>query len=158
VSTEPAIPAGGKVNLRQGESMLITVQYKPTVTSRKSASLNIESNDLFDPSASIPMAGGQSTTDVEDDELTAARLRVTQGATPSETRIVFSNDAIRATNVRCSLYSILGQEVRPLFERDVRSGGEIDVTENLSDLPSGSYIVVVRYGASTLSSPIFLTR
>ncbi|MFM8178298.1 MAG: hypothetical protein ACKOAG_03820, partial [Candidatus Kapaibacterium sp.] len=158
VSTDPAIPTGGKVNLKEGESMLITVQYKPTVTARKSASLNIESNDLFDPSSSIPMAGGQSTTDIEDDELTAARLRVNQGSNPSETRIVFSNDAIRPTSVRCSLYSILGQEIRPLFDRDVRAGGEADVTADLSDLPSGSYIVVVRYGASTLSSPLFLTR
>jgi hypothetical protein len=158
VSTDPPVPAGGKVSLKQGETMLVTVQYKPTVASRKSASLNIESNDPYDPILSIPMYGGQSATSVDDDNAFAANVRVMHGATASETRIVFTNHPLRAGTARCAIHNILGQEVRSVFERDVRAGGEIDVTENLSDLPSGAYFVVVRVGNNVLSAPLYLTR
>ena len=60
--------------------------------------------------------------------------------------------------MRCSLYNLLGQEVRVLFEQEVRPLGEIDVVRDLSDVAVGSYVVLVRSGSSAVSAPLVISR
>ncbi len=158
VSTDPVIPSGSKVTLTNEQTMSITVQYTPIVTTRKAASLNIESNDYYQPTLNIPMSGGQNAVNVEEDESGTASLQVIPSTSGNTARILFRLDILQSPMAHCSLYNTLGQEVKTIFNNEVRTFSEQEVNSDVSDLQPGVYFVVLRCGKLLVNAPLIISR
>ncbi len=156
VSTSPSL-SGGPVTLQEGQTLSATVQYKPQTAGKKSASLNISSNDMFVPKLIIPLSGWDSSTEVIDDA-TTVHLQVIPTSTNSSARILFGSEAVRGGSARCAIYDQLGREVRVLFDNAVRPFNSTEINANVSELVPGVYYVVLQNGSISATAPLVITR
>ncbi len=156
VSTDPVIPSGSSLNLAQGERMNITVQYKPQVATKKAASLIIESNDVFQPSVSISLAGFVTSTSVADDELVRPLLRVYPSTTSGHAEVVMSIEALQSSNAHCALFDNLGRELMIIADRTLKPGSNSEVGIDVSHLNAGMYFVVLRSGSQCSVAPLIV--
>ncbi len=152
VKTEPAIPSGGILTLKEGESMTITVQYKPQVSGKKSATLTISSNDIYNPNFTIPVSGWDSSVGVEE-ESAVPSLEVYPSTASNIAQLRYGFEGIPSSTVHCSLYDYLGREVRVLSNGPLKNGTQ-ELSIDVSSLSNGSYFVVLRVGQECRTAPL----
>lgn len=162
VSTVPSIPVNGSVTLAEKDSLIVTLQYKPTVEGRKTATTRISSNDFFDAVVSLPIVGGVppgGTSDVSDEGASdQLSLQVLPSVADERTSVQFSFDGGAACHVRCTLINTLGQEVRVLHNATMHPAEKQQVSVPTGTLAQGMYIVLLQSGNTSIQVPLVVTH
>ena len=101
----------------------------------------------------------QITTDVEEEELgVVADFKLEQDfPNPFNPSTVISFSIPEASNVKLSVYNILGQEVAVLVNEFVNSG-RYSKSFNAKDLSSGLYIYILEAGSTSISKKMTLLK
>lgn len=160
VSIDPPIPTGGSVSLKNpngtSDVIRVTVQFKADKTGRRTASLSVGSNDIFDPTYRIPLLGGAEPI-VSVEENPAENLAIEVAPMPVSGLSTVTVHAQQSSAVRCVLINTLGQEVRTVFDGTM-SGDTQSVALDASSLPTGTYRLVLRSGNASVQHPFVVVR
>ncbi|MBK9247548.1 MAG: hypothetical protein IPM69_05420 [Ignavibacteria bacterium] len=153
--TEPAI--SGKLQLKFGDTLKVTVEFAPTTVGSKTTTLAIANNEQRNSLALVNLIGSGGPTSVEEFAEQHLLLEVKPNISSNESIIQFSDEAASGKQARLVLINSLGQEVAQLFNGIIPDGGH-SITLNSHEYPIGVYYLVLRSVQSTITSPVSIVR
>lgn len=147
-SIEPSL-GPGPVVLQEGESMTISVRFKPNAERDFNSRIVIQGNDFRGSAQYVYLAGtGDASVSVDDEPVAGAAglsLRIVPSAVTERGTIIFNTGAERKEHVTLRLVDVTGREVATLLDESA-SAGERKVALATQGIAPGTYFVVLRAG------------
>ena len=143
----------GKLQLKSGESLKLTVEFTPTSAGNKVTYLNIPTNDQRSGTLQVRLNGwGGPITGVEEQPELQPTLTVQPSVSADEFALNFTANG--ATSI--ALVNALGREVATVYEGNSHAAQEL--TLKTGAYPSGMYYLVLRTGGATATAPLVIAR
>lgn len=139
----PEIANEGTV-LAFGDTMTITVAFNGNRDGKHNGTLAIDSDDEITPTFTVPMTATIGTTSAEEQNISKDDLILDIVPNPNDGNgtITFGNASGYSSTLSVILTDLLGNEINVLAHEKI--GGTIQTISIPSDLPSGTYNIVLK--------------
>lgn len=139
------------------EEIDVIVEFAPTEITNYSATVSLRSNSLTDDTKMNIIGRGTEVVSVEEEGGSIFTMSINPNPATGQTRLTYIYNGVQSQKITVSIFDLQGRLIRDLIDSHLAKG-EYSENIELSEIQSGTYLIVANVGDRTYKEKLQISK